>query len=78
MSFLFLSFRRQRGQEERTGPAMNIKVKVSLEDVYSGKELEIKYTRQTLCPHCRGTGADDPEDIKTCPKCNGQGVVMEV
>lgn len=39
--------------------------------------MEIKYTRNTLCPHCRGTGADDPDDIKTCPKCNGQGVVME-
>lgn len=57
---------------------MNIKIKVSLEDVYSGKEMEIKYTRNTLCPHCRGTGADDPDDIKVCGKCNGQGVVMEV
>ena len=56
---------------------MNIKLKVRLEDVYSGKEMEVKYTRNTLCPHCRGTGAEDPEDIKVCPRCNGQGVVME-
>lgn len=75
LSFTFRS--RQRAQEERTGPNMNIKLKVTLEDVYAGKEMEIKYTRNTLCPHCRGTGADDPEDIKVCPKCNGQGVVME-
>jgi len=56
---------------------MVIKIKVLLEDIYSGKEMEIKYTRNTLCPHCRGTGADDPEDIHVCSKCNGQGVVME-
>lgn len=55
---------RQRQQEDRTGPNMNIKLKITLEDVYIGKEMEIKYTRNTLCPHCRGTGADDPEDIK--------------
>ena len=42
---------------------MNIELKVRLEDVYSGKEMEVKYTRNTLCPHCRGTGAEDPEDI---------------
>ena len=33
------------GNQERTGPNMNVKVKVTLEDIYSGKEMEIKYTR---------------------------------
>ena len=46
-------------------------VKVSLEDLYSGKDMQVKYTRNTICPHCRGTGADDPSDVKTCTKCNG-------
>lgn len=30
-----------------------------------------------LCPHCRGSGADNPEDVKVCPKCNGHGIVTE-
>ena len=30
-----------------------------------------------ICPHCRGSGADDPEDVHVCEKCNGQGVVTE-
>ena len=28
-----------------------------------------------ICPHCRGTGADNPDDVKICPDCNGKGVV---
>jgi DnaJ-related protein SCJ1 len=39
--------------------------------------LEVKYTRNMICPHCRGSGADDPNDIKECPKCGGQGVTIE-
>jgi len=50
---------------------MTIKIKVSLEDLYNGKDMEVKYTRNTICPHCRGSGADDPDDVQTCPKCGG-------
>jgi DnaJ-class molecular chaperone len=50
---------------------MTIKLKVSLEDLYQGKDMQVKYTRNTICPHCRGSGADDPNDVKTCTKCNG-------
>lgn len=52
---------------------MSIKIKVSLANLYNGKDMNIKYTRSTICPHCRGSGADDPDDVKTCQKCNGQG-----
>ena len=56
---------------------MTIKIKVSLKDLYTGKDMEIKYTRNTICPHCRGSGAENPEDIQTCDKCGGQGVIMK-
>ena len=56
---------------------MSIKIKVSLADLYKGKDMNVKYTRSTICPHCRGSGADDPDHVKTCTKCNGQGVVIE-
>ena len=56
---------------------MTIKLKVTLEDLYTGKDMQVKYTRNTICPHCRGSGADDPNDVKTCIKCNGQGMVIE-
>jgi DnaJ-related protein SCJ1 len=63
-------------QGEKTGPGIKIKVKVSLEDLYNGKEMEVKYTRNIICPHCRGSGANNPEDVKECPKCRGQGVII--
>lgn len=54
-----------------------IKLKVSLSDLYNGKELSFKYTRNVICPHCRGTGADSDDDIQVCDKCAGQGVILE-
>jgi len=56
---------------------MTIKVRVSLADIYNGKDMEVKYTRNTICPHCRGSGADNPDDVKQCTKCKGQGVILE-
>jgi len=57
---------------------MNVKLRVGLEDLYNGKEMTVKYTRQIICPHCRGSGADDPDHVKTCTKCNGQGHTLEI
>ena len=56
---------------------MGIKIKVPLEDLYNGKEMSVKYTRKMICPHCRGSGADDPSHVKNCPKCGGRGVTIE-
>lgn len=66
-----------RAQEEAKGPDINLKVRVTLNDVYNGKDLEIQYSRQSICPHCRGNGAESMEDIHTCPKCNGQGFTLK-
>lgn len=68
----------QQGQRrQRGGPALPFKVRVSLEDVYLGKSLEISQMKQTICPHCRGNGADSYDDIHTCTKCNGKGQTIE-
>ena len=34
-------------------------------------------TKNIICPHCRGTGADDPDHVTNCPSCNGQGYTMQ-
>ena len=65
----------QRG--EQTGPDIKMRVRVTLEELYVGKELEVTYNRKSICPHCRGSGADDPDDVETCPKCNGQGHIIK-
>ena len=54
-----------------------MKLRVTLEDVYNGRELRIQYNRDKICPHCRGSGADDPSYIHECGACNGKGVVYQ-
>ena len=66
-----------RGKKENRNEDQRIKLKVSLSDLYNGRELSYKYTRNIICPHCRGTGADSEDDIKVCTKCGGQGMVIE-
>lgn len=30
-----------------------------------------------ICPHCRGSGADDDADVEVCKKCRGSGTITE-
>lgn len=54
-----------------------MKIKLTLEDIYNGRELPVTYYKMAICPHCRGSGADNPEDVQVCNDCGGQGVVTE-
>jgi len=51
-------------QQEQIGPSINLKIRLTLEEIYAGKEHEVTYNRKVICPHCRGTGADDPTHVK--------------
>ena len=63
-------------QQEQVGPSINLKIRLTVEEIYAGKEHEVTYNRKVICPHCRGTGADDPSDVKKCSTCNGQGFTI--
>ena len=62
-----------QGRREQL-PTVRIPVEVTLEDLYSGRTFAVTQRRQQLCRHCRGTGANDPNDIRTCTACGGSGV----
>jgi DnaJ-related protein SCJ1 len=64
--------------ERQRGPDMPVEVPVTLRDLYVGRSVELEVRAQALCTHCRGTGADDDEHIRECPRCRGQGFVMTV
>jgi DnaJ-related protein SCJ1 len=51
-------------------------VRVTLEEIYNGSDFDVTYNRKVICPHCRGSGGDDPDDVKTCPKCGGTGQII--
>ena len=66
----------QHAHQEPQGPDINLKIRVTLSDVYNGKDIEIQHTKQAICPHCQGTGAESEHDLETCPRCRGQGVIL--
>ena len=64
---------------QKTGPARGddilMKHRVDFMDVVNGKDEEVEFDFDDDCPHCHGTGAESPSDIKTCPTCGGRGSV---
>ena len=63
------------GQQRREQmPDVRIPVEATLEDLYNGRHFKVTQQRQQLCHHCRGTGANEPGDIKPCKECNGSGM----
>lgn len=68
--------RRARSQ---TGPQRGddtlMRLRVDFMDVVNGKDTEVEFDYDDDCPHCHGSGAESPSDVKTCPTCNGRGTV---
>jgi DnaJ-class molecular chaperone len=58
----------------KSGPGIQSPVQVTLEDLYNGKTFTILHKKQVICHQCRGSGAKDANDVKTCTSCNGKGI----
>jgi molecular chaperone DnaJ len=54
----------------RKGSDLRIKVELTLEEVISGANKKIKFTRQDKCKSCDGKGG---KDMSTCGPCQGSG-----
>jgi chaperone protein DnaJ len=53
-------------------------LKVSLEDLYNGKETTLKINRNIICPDCHGNGCLPGKNPITCSDCKGQGQKVQV
>lgn len=62
------SSRRKSGPPR--GNDLQIKVALSLKEIFEGCTKKVKIKRYTPCSHCNGKGG---ENTKTCPGCNGLG-----
>jgi molecular chaperone DnaJ len=58
------------------GTNIRIKVKLTLEEIAKGVEKNMKVQKYVPCESCHSTGAKNPESIKTCTTCNGQGFTV--
>jgi len=72
--FGFGGFNRRQSEGEERGTDTTMDLRVTLEDLYKGREYEVAVRNQVLCPKCRGSGAEKEEDVQTCPVCGGSGI----
>ena len=66
------------GSERRsasTGSDLRYDLSVSLEQAYSGDQVEISLTVPTKCESCNGSGANKGSQPKQCSQCSGYGKV---
>ncbi|MFZ0391635.1 MAG: molecular chaperone DnaJ [Calditrichia bacterium] len=68
----------RRGTRQQRGRDMQIRLKLSLEEVASGVERNIKIKKQVACHTCGGNGMKSGSKPQTCPVCQGAGEVREV
>lgn len=55
------------------GANIEIPLTLTLETLYSGKDITATTFKRTACPHCLGSGAQNEYDIVRCSSCQGQG-----
>lgn len=58
----------------RKGADITLPLYVNLKDLYLGRDIRVVNRKQELCFECRGSGAENPDDVKPCRACNGQGI----
>lgn len=63
----------------RSGPMQGedrfMQVTIDFMDAIKGKSIDLKLNVDEQCSHCHGTGAKNPEDMQTCPRCGGTGTI---
>ncbi|TPX63144.1 hypothetical protein CcCBS67573_g08758 [Chytriomyces confervae] len=63
-----------RGHQERKGAETQMEIRVTLEEIFNGEQVEVEINKQVICPICRGSGAKKADDVKKCTSCGGQGI----
>ena len=69
------------GHQGRGGPArgydLETEVSITLEEVLSGVEKSVEFTRMDVCEKCGGSGAKAGTKPQKCPTCDGHGKVQQ-
>ena len=61
------------GPTIQRGSDIRYTMDMTLEEIATGVEKEIKYRRKGKCTTCSGSGAEPGYKMHTCDKCNGTG-----
>ena len=66
--------RRSRRNNHR-GSDLRYDLSITLEEAYSGKKQDIKFTSSEKCNTCKGSGSKPGHDVGSCSMCGGHGQV---
>ncbi len=69
---------RRAGQVDNRGRDLQIRLKLTLEEIASGTKKKIKVKRLTTCKECSGHGSAPGSSRNSCPQCKGHGQVRRV
>ena len=69
--------RRASARGARRGYDLETVVELTLNDVETGVEKSIEFTRQDYCEECSGSGAAKGSSPTKCPTCGGSGQVAQ-
>ncbi len=76
--FPFGGFNERMTRQKPKPPPTKHKINITLADLYTGKDYNIKLNQQSICKKCQGSGANNPSSIKRCSTCNGKGQVNQL
>ena len=69
------------GRRQESGPKkmkpMQHPLKVTLEEIYTGKATKIAVNRERICQPCGGKGGKEGA-VQKCTKCKGRGMVTRM
>jgi molecular chaperone DnaJ len=74
----FFGFSPREEQRRRDGADISTEVWLNFEDLFTGKEVKVTYSRHEACPTCGGVGYDKKKGTKVCSVCDGKGMVTYV
>jgi len=66
--------RRGGRPQQRRGEDLQHPLKVTLEDLYKGKTTKLSLQKSVMCADCNGKGSKNPQAVKKCDGCRGQGI----
>jgi DnaJ-class molecular chaperone len=76
--FGFNGFNERMTRQKPKPPPTKHVLNVSLADLYTGKDCDIKFKQQIICTNCKGKGTTNPDGIKRCDNCQGKGQVTQL
>lgn len=68
----------RRRRVNRKGSDLQVKLRLTLEEIATGVKKKIKIKRQMTCEECNGTGSAKYSRTVACPVCKGSGELRQV